>query len=97
MQIFIFAVEETSQQRQRTRGLRDKCSFGSCADLRVVGHHAICPVTHRAAGKIQRALTCPRNRSLGLSEYWYRQNKKQRTDEQLSHGRNKTEARIETL
>jgi hypothetical protein len=32
-----------------------------------------------------------------LSEYWYRQNTKQRADEQVSHGRSKTDERVKPL
>src|SRR6185369_3131073 len=55
MQVFIATVEESSQQRQRTsRPLGQGC-FGGCPDLRVVGHHAICPVSRQAGvpGKIR--------------------------------------------
>ena len=57
MQLFIVTVEESSQQRQRTPGPLDQFGFGTCADLRVLGHHAICPVTYRAPGKIRLGLT----------------------------------------
>ena len=50
---------EHPQQRQRARGPLDQCGFGACADLRVAGHHAICPVTH----------TVGLTRLFGLSEY----------------------------
>ncbi len=46
MQVFIVSAEESSQEGQRTPSTLDQCGFGACADLRVVGHHAICPVTH---------------------------------------------------
>src|SRR6185503_19710581 len=66
----------------------DQCSFGGCADLCILGHHATCPVTDIAAGKIRLGLTRRlrlRNGTPGLSEYWYRENKKQRADEEVSH------------
>ena len=44
MQVFMPRVEESSQQRQRTPRLFDQGGFGGCADLRVVGPQAICPV-----------------------------------------------------
>jgi hypothetical protein len=47
VQFLVVAREESSQQRQRTPGIMDQCSFGACADLRVAGRYAICPVTHR--------------------------------------------------
>ena len=78
IQAFIATVEESSQQGQRTPRPLDQGGFGGGPDLRVVGHHAICPVKHRRSSwKV---------RTLGLSEYWYRQNAKQRADEHVSHG-----------
>ncbi len=55
MQVFIATVEESSQQRQRTPRPLDQGGFGGCPDLRVVGHHAICPVKHQGGvpGKIR--------------------------------------------
>ena len=41
-------AEESSQQRERTPPHLDQGGFGGCADLRVVGQEAICPVTTRA-------------------------------------------------
>ena len=37
-------AEESSQQGERTPPRLDQGSFGGCADLRVVGQEAICPV-----------------------------------------------------
>ena len=48
MQVFMPRVEESSQQRQRTPRPFDQGGFGGCADLRVVGQQAICPVITRA-------------------------------------------------
>ena len=48
IQIFIAAVEESSQQRQRTPRPFDQGGFGDCPDLRVFGHQAIRPVQDRA-------------------------------------------------
>ena len=47
MQVFMPRVEESSQQRQRTPRPFDQGGFGGCADLRVVGQQAICPVTYQ--------------------------------------------------
>jgi len=33
----------------------------------------------------------------GLTEYCYRENKKQRAEEQVSHGRSKTEEKVKTF
>ena len=55
LQVFIAKVEESSQQEQRTFRSLDQGGFGGCADLRVVGLQAICPVKHRRGvrGKIR--------------------------------------------
>ena len=42
-------------------------------------------------------LTGLRDRTRGLSEYLYRQNTKERADEQVIHGRSKVDKRFETL
>jgi hypothetical protein len=47
MQVFIVTSEESSQQGQRTPAALDQCGFGAGADLRVIRHHAIFPVTHK--------------------------------------------------
>ena len=47
MQVFMLRVEESSQQRERTPRPLDQGGFGGCADLRVVGQQAICPVTYQ--------------------------------------------------
>jgi len=52
MQIVVVTAEESSQQRHRTRALLDECGFSGRTDLRVVGHHAICPFAGRADGKM---------------------------------------------
>ena len=53
MQVFMLEGEKSSQQRQRTPGSFDQSGFGGCADLRIVGQQAICPVTYRA-GLLER-------------------------------------------
>ena len=47
MQVFMLRAEESSQQRERTPPRLDQGGFGGCADLRVVGQEAICPVTYQ--------------------------------------------------
>ena len=58
MQVFIVTGEESSQQRQRTPRPLDQGGFGGCADLRVVGQQAICPVTYQGgvSGKTRLGL-----------------------------------------
>ena len=55
MQVSIATVQESSQQGQRTPCPLDQGGFGGCPNLRVVGHHAICPVKRqgRIPGKIR--------------------------------------------
>ncbi len=64
VQVFMPSVEESSQQRQRTRRPLDQGGFGGCADLRVGGLQAIGPVTYRggASGKTR---LCRGQRRLG--------------------------------
>ena len=86
----VFIVEESSQQWQRTPRPLDQGGFGDGADLRVPGGQAIRPLQHHRGvrGKI-RTLGLARLRECmqGVSERWYRQNTKQRADEQVSHRR----------
>jgi hypothetical protein len=74
MKAFIVALKKSSQQRQRTPRPLDQVGFRFCPDLRVFGHQAIFPVTH--LGRVYGGIRTP-----GLSEYWNRQNTKQRADD----------------
>jgi len=47
MQAFIVSGKESSQQRERPPRPLNQGGFGSCADLRVVGQQAICPVLYQ--------------------------------------------------
>ena len=72
IQIFIAAVEELSQQRQRTPCPFDQGGFGDCPDLRVFGHQAIRPVQHsgRTRGKVLTlGLALLREQTRSLSEW----------------------------
>ena len=90
-------VEESPHQRQRTPRPLNQVGFGACADLRVPGRQAMCPVEHPrgARGKIRTlGLARLRECTRGLRERWYRQKTKQRADEQVSHGRSKTDEEV---
>jgi len=58
MQVFIVSGKESSQQRERPPRPLDQGGFGSCADLRVVGQQAICPVLYQGwvSGKTRLVL-----------------------------------------
>ena len=47
MQVFMLRAEESSQHRERTPPHLDQGGLGGCADVRVVGQQAICPVTYQ--------------------------------------------------
>src|SRR4030095_3344130 len=100
MHVFILTVEESSQQRQRTPRPLDQGGFRARPDFRVFGHHTIFPVSHLGGvpGLIRTlGLARLRKWTRCLSECWYRQSTEQRADEQVSHGRGKTDERVKPL